>query len=192
QFQIRYILEIGGLTADLIGIAQDDCKQTLIECLQHHDMLAPRQNDTAQSNPRLVADRIADDGECLLPDPISRRDVIRLLQVTIVDLGSRDEGVDSDCVGAFDPNLLDFLVLDLKILALANLVAPANVLLFDRLTGFGVDELLLQPVSGLFVDAGKRNALRAGRGRIKRDWARNQGQLKVTLPGSTRGHGTLL
>jgi hypothetical protein len=52
-------------------------------------------------------------------------------------------------VGAFDPNLLDFLILDLEILALANLIAAANVLFVDRLAGFGVDELLLQPVPGL-------------------------------------------
>jgi hypothetical protein len=36
-------------------------------------------------------------------------------------------------------------------LALANLVAAANVLLFDRLAGFGGDELLLQPISGFLL-----------------------------------------
>ena len=50
---------------------------------------------------------------------------------------------------------------DLEVLALSNLGASANVLLFDRLAGFGVDELLLQPVSGLLVDPVERNALRA-------------------------------
>jgi hypothetical protein len=43
-------------------------------------------------------------------------------------------------VRAFDPNLLDVLVLDLEVLTLANLVAASNVLLFDHLAGFGVDE----------------------------------------------------
>src|SRR5580704_15927452 len=47
-------------------------------------------------------------------------------------------------------------------------------------------------LSSLFVDPVERNALRARRGRIKRDRARNQGQLEITLPGGTRGHGTLL
>jgi hypothetical protein len=44
-------------------------------------------------------------------------------------------------------------------LALANLIAATNVLLFDRLAGFGIDELLLQPVSGLYIDPVERNSL---------------------------------
>src|SRR3984893_13484143 len=120
------------------------------------------------------------------------RDLIRVVDIAIVDLRSRNERINRDGVGTFDPNLLDFLVLHLEILALANLVAAANVLLFDRLAGFGVDALLLLPVSGIFVDPVERNALRTRRGRIKRDRARNQGQLEITLPGGTRGHGTLL
>src|ERR1700731_4632302 len=30
------------LSADLVGVAQGRCEQALVECLQHHDMLAPR------------------------------------------------------------------------------------------------------------------------------------------------------
>jgi hypothetical protein len=115
-------------------------------------MLAPRYNDTAQSNHRLVADCVADDGECLLSDLVCGRDVIRVVDIAIVDLSSGNKRIDRDGVGAFDPNLLDFLVLDLEVLALANLVAAANVLLLECLAGFGVDELLLQPISSLFVD----------------------------------------
>ena len=72
-------------------------------------------------------------------------------------------------MGAFDPDLLDLLVLDLEVLPLANFVAATNVLLLDRLARFGVDELLLQPVSGLLVDTVERNSLRARRGRIEGD-----------------------
>jgi len=134
-------------------------------------MLAPRYNDTAQSNHRLVADCVADDGECLLSDLVCGRDVIRVVDIAIVDLSSGNKRIDRDGVGAFDLNLLDFLVLDLEVLALANLVAAANVLLLECLAGFGVDELLLQSVCGLFVDPVERNSLRARRGRIKRDRA---------------------
>jgi hypothetical protein len=49
---------------------------------------------------------------------------------------------------------------------------------------------LAPPGSGGF--AIERNALRARRSRIKRDRTRNQRELEVTLPGGTRGHGTLL
>ena len=47
--------------------------------------------------------------------------------------------------------------------------AAANVLVFDRDAGFGI-----QLVPGLLVDAGEGNALGGRRGRIKRDRARNQ------------------
>jgi hypothetical protein len=50
------------------------------------------------------------------------------------------------------------MILDQEVLALANLVAATNVLLVNRLAGFGVDELLLQPISGLLVNAVERNA----------------------------------
>src|ERR1700730_6767716 len=151
-------------------------------------MLTPRYNDTAQSNHRLIADRITDDGECLLSDLVCGRDVIRVVDIAIVDLSSGNKRIDRDGVGTFDPNLVDFIVRDLEVLALANLVAATDVLLFDRLAGFGVDELLLQPISGLFVDPVERNSLRARCGRIKRDRTRNQGQLEIPLPGGTRGH----
>ena len=72
-------------------------------------------------------------------------------------------------MGAFDPDLLDLLVLDLEVLPLANFVAATNVLLLDHVARFGVDELLLQPVSGLLVDTVERNTLRARRGRIEGD-----------------------
>src|SRR5450631_400548 len=155
-------------------------------------MLAPRQDHTAQRDHALVADRIANDGKCLLSNLICGRDIIRGFDVAIVDLRSRDKSVDRDGVGAFNSNLLDLLVLDLEVLPLANLVAATNVLLLDRLGCFGIDELLLQPVSGLFVDPVERNSLRARRGRIEGNGTRNQRKLEVTLPGSTRGHGTLL
>ena len=104
-----------------------------------------------------------------MSDLVRGRDIIRVVNVAIVYLGSWDESVDCYGVGAFDPDLLDLLVLDLKVLSLADLVAATNVLFLDYRACFGVDELLLQPASGLFVDTVERNALRARRGRIKRD-----------------------
>ena len=71
------------------------------------------------------------------------RDIIWVIDVAIVDLRSWDEGVDGDGVGAFDPDLLDLLVLDLEVLPLTNLVAATNVLLLEHVACFGVDELLL-------------------------------------------------
>ena len=75
---------------------------------------------------------------------------------------------------AFDPDLLDLLVLDLKILALPDLVAAADILFLDRLAGLGIDLLLLQAIAGLLVDAVEGDPLRARCGRIESDGARNQ------------------
>jgi hypothetical protein len=62
--------------------------------------------------------------------------------------GPWDEGVDREGMGAFDPELFDLFVLDLKVLPLSDLVATPNILFFDRLAGFGIDKLLLQLIPG--------------------------------------------
>ena len=65
QFQVRYILEIGGLIADLVGIAQGRCEQALVERLQHHDMLAPRsERHGPEATIAFSRIEITDDGEC--------------------------------------------------------------------------------------------------------------------------------
>ena len=79
-----------------------------------------------------------------MSDFVCGRDVIRAIDVAIIDLGSWDEGVDREGMGAFDPELFDLFVLDLKVLPLSDLVATPNILFFDRLAGLGIDTLLLQ------------------------------------------------
>jgi hypothetical protein len=63
-------------------------------------------------------------------------------------------------MGALDLDPVDFLVLNLKILALADLVAAADVLLVHRLGGLCIDKLLLEPVTGLLVEPVERNPFR--------------------------------
>src|ERR1700680_2465773 len=77
-----------------------------------------------------------------------------------VDLRARHKAVDVDCVGAFDLDGLQLLVLDEEELAFADLVAAALVVGIDRVAGLLVDELLAQPVSGLAVDLAEGNPLR--------------------------------
>jgi len=74
-------------------------------------------------------------------------------------------------VGALDPDIVDFGVLDLEILALRHLIAAPDILLGDRIIGLGVDELLLEPVSGFLVDPVERHPLGARRRRVERDRA---------------------
>src|SRR5262249_48967088 len=160
----------------------------LVERFQHDDMLAARKHDAPERDHTLVADRIADDCERFLTDLVGGRDVIRTVEITVVDLGLRYKAVDVDCVGALDLDLLDLVVLDLEILALADLVAAADVILLDKIAGLRIDQLLLQPIAGLLVDAVEGDALGRRRRGIERDRTRDERKLEVSLPVGTRGH----
>ncbi len=188
QLDVRDVLEIGGLVANLVGIAQRRRQQPLVEGLDHRDVLAPGEDYAAEPHHLLLADGIADDREGLLADLIGGRDVVRALDIAIVDLLARHEAFDLERMRALDLDLLDLLVLDLNVLALADLVAAADVLLVHRLGGLRIDQLLLEPVAGLLVDPVERHSLRAGRSRIQSDRTGYQRELQVALPISTRGH----
>jgi hypothetical protein len=60
------------------------------------------------SNYCLVANHIANDGECLLPNLIRGRDEIRIVELPIIGLKSQDESIDCDGVRAFDHDRFNF------------------------------------------------------------------------------------
>src|SRR5262249_17338333 len=125
----------------------------------------------------------------LLPDLVGRGKVIGAVEIAVVDLLARHEFFDLERMGALDLDLLDLLILDLNILALADLVAAADVLPVDRLAGFRLDQLLLEPGARLLVDPVERNLLRARCRRIEGNRAGHERELQVALPIRTRGHG---
>ena len=86
--------------------------------------------------------------------------------MTVVDLRPRHETIDLDRMGALDADFFDLIVLDLKILPLPDLIAPADILLLDRFPGLRIDLLLLETVPGLLVDPVEGDPLRARSGRI--------------------------
>src|SRR5262249_12030023 len=98
----------------------------------------------------------------------------------------RHEGLDLDHLRALDLELLQVLVLDLDILALADLVALDPVGGIDGLLGDGIQHLLLQPVSSLAVERVERHALSAGGRVVEGDGARDERELEITLPRGTR------
>jgi hypothetical protein len=61
--------------------------------------------------------------------------------------------VDVDGPRAFNLNGLELLVLKNELLAVADFIASRNVLPRDDLAGLGIHILLLEPVSGLPIDA---------------------------------------
>jgi hypothetical protein len=53
---------------------------------------------------------------------------------------------------ALDLNGLQFVLFDLDILALFQLISAGLLIAFDHVAGFGIDHLLLQSVAGFLVD----------------------------------------
>ena len=120
-----------------------------------------------------------------------RGDIIRVIEISPVDLVPRHETVDVDGVVALDRDRVDLLVRDLDIGALGVFVAAPLVGSLNRLARHLVDELLAQPVAGLLVDLAEGDALgTAGRG-MQRDRARDERELEIALPIRTRRHDKL-
>jgi hypothetical protein len=80
---------------------------------------------------------VTDDGKGILSDLTVRRDVVRRIDIALVDLALRNELVDVDGARAFNLNGLELLVLDKEILAFADLLASRNVLPWDDVAGLG-------------------------------------------------------
>jgi hypothetical protein len=86
------------------------------------------EHDAAERHHVHLANGVADDGKGILSDLTVRRDVVRRIDIALVDLALRNELVDVDGPRAFNLNGLELLVLDNEILALADLIASRNVL----------------------------------------------------------------
>jgi hypothetical protein len=67
-------------------------------------MLAPRQHDPTERNHIQLPDRISNDGESLLANRAVRGNVIRRVDITLIDLTFWHELVDVDGAGALDLN----------------------------------------------------------------------------------------
>ena len=90
-------------------------------------MLARREDDLAERHHAFLADGLADDGERLLADVAVGHDVIRVVEIELVDFLFRHELVDLDDALALDRDRLELLGVELDILALADLVALDDV-----------------------------------------------------------------
>jgi hypothetical protein len=121
-----------------------------------------------------------------------RHDVIRLVEVAFVDLREGHEAIDVNRMRAFDLDGLEFVLIDLHVTSLAQLIAAALLFCVHHLAGFLVHHLLAQAVPGLGVDLMKMRLLGL-RGRRKQlDRACHQREPQVTFPVRARCHGKLL
>jgi hypothetical protein len=72
-----------------------------------------------------IAHRLADHRECFLTDLVIRNNVIGTVEISLVELITRNEFVDDDRVRAFDLQRFDLFVLDLNVDVFVDLVAAA-------------------------------------------------------------------
>jgi|SoiMethySBSTD1v2_1073268.scaffolds.fasta_scaffold122336_2 hypothetical protein len=89
-------------------------------------------------------------------------DVVRLVQVSLVDILGRNEIVDFDRVGALELHGIQLFLIDLDILSFQEFVASALMILVDDPTGLFVHHLLPQPMAGLGIDLVKMGSFRLG------------------------------
>jgi hypothetical protein len=89
-----------------------------------------RNDDLCQRDAVLVLHRVADDREGIGADLPLWSDVVRLVEIALVDVGLGHEAVDR--VRAFDLDRLQLVFVDLDVMALADFVAAALMLGIDH------------------------------------------------------------
>ena len=132
---------------------------------------------TRKRHPVLSLHRVANDDERIGAHLAVGNDVVRLVQIPLVDILGGHEIVDFDCMRALELYCVQLFLVDLDILSFREFVAPALVILVDDSTSLLVEHLLPQPVARLGVDLVEMRSFRLGRSGIERDRARNQREL---------------
>src|ERR1700730_11103761 len=154
---------------NIIGVIQQQAENAGVPWLQRDDVLAGGEHHATDPYHTFPLDGLADDGECLHTDLAIGHDVIRPVDVEIIDLGARDELVDVDGVARFRLDSFEILFRDLNV-ALAGLVAFHDVVLVNDIAGHGVDLLEVNAVAALAIDQVETNFLG-----IRRGWKQQYG-----------------
>src|SRR5215831_13012757 len=120
------------------------------------------------------------------------KEVVRRVDVTLIDLILWNELVNIDGPRALDLNGLYLLILNNHVMALCDLIATHHVIPRDDFSSFGIDVLLFQSIARFPVDPIETHFFAQGRGWIERNGARDQRKPKVALPVRARRHWILL
>ena len=96
------IVEIVFRVPDLVRVAQRGRGEPLMPRLDHDNPLTLCEHDPPERYHALAAHSLADHGVGLLAGPTIRGDVVGGVEIALVDLVARNEGVDFDGVGALD------------------------------------------------------------------------------------------
>src|SRR5262249_46616307 len=195
--QIRHVLrnlfifdvvEIHVLLAHLIWISQRDAEKTLAARFERHDMLTRGEDHAGERHHAFLADRLADDRERLLADFAIRRDVVRAVEIELVDFFLRHEFVDLDRALALDGNRLKLFGLDLDVFALVHFVAFDDVGRVDLVSRLGIHLAVFDTIARLFIDLMEADLFSfAARGE-ECNRTRYERELQIAFPVRTWGH----
>jgi hypothetical protein len=141
-----------------------------------------RHHDAGERDALLVLHGVADHHERLGRALAVGHDVVRLVEIALVDLGARHEAFDVDRVRALDRDRLELVVVDRHVLALADLVAAALVRGIDRVAGLLVHHQLAQAMAGPGVDLVEMRLLGLRCRREELDRAGDEGEAQMTFP----------
>jgi hypothetical protein len=100
----------------------------------------------------LFIDRLAYNSECLRANITVRHEVVRVIEIELVDLALRYELVDLSRAFALKRDRFELFRIDLQILAFADFVAFDDVAGFDFIAGLGIDLPVFDPIAGTFID----------------------------------------
>src|SRR6516225_2671224 len=192
ELKLGDVLEIWFLVANFIRVAECGAYEAASLRFKGDYVLAPRQHDPAERNHIQLRNGVADDGKSLLTNRAIRGNVVRRVDITLIDLIFWNELVNIDGARAFDQDGLYFLILNNHVLALCDLIAAHHVVPRDDLAGLRIDILLLQSVARFPVDPIETHFFAERGGRIERNGARDQRKPKIALPVRTRRHWILL
>src|SRR5262245_64038773 len=114
-------------------------------------MLTARQHDAADGHHVHLLDDVTDDGERVLANLAVRSEVIRTDQIKIVDLSARNEFIDLDRARDLDGDRLDFLVTDLDVTDIVDLIALDDLVWANFFAGVLFDLVLSDAVAVFIV-----------------------------------------
>src|SRR5262249_15767786 len=98
-------------------------EKALTTRFQRDHMLAGGEDNPPERHHAFLADRLTNNSERLLADLAIRSEVIRAVEIKLVDFFLGHELVDLDCALALAAHCLKLFGLDLDVLAFADLVA---------------------------------------------------------------------
>ncbi len=152
-----------------------------------HRAHAPEENGVCDRRDLRLLHAVAEQHEGIGAHLV-RRQVIRLVEIDVIDLVAGDEGIDLQRLVAVGDGSRDFVRFKNDVLAVFDLVAFNLVVALDGIARLAVDELAFHPIAGLAVQRVEGDAFRRGCRCVERHRTGDLSELDETLPIRTRGN----